>query len=365
MKKPIQAIALLLLLVTAASPVRSDPFEWTFHELAPGVWAGLRENPTRIPFMPNITFVISDEGVIVFDGGGLPLMAERAIAKIRSLTDRPVTHVAVSHWHQDHDLGISVYLQEFPNVQVVSHPYTREGIFRNMRAHMEEAHHFVSSNFRALRQSVESGEYAPGHPLGEGEKAWFQQALDDEDIIGREYARFVPVYPNVTFENELTIYSGAREVRLQHIGAGNTAGDIVMWLPAERIVATGDIVVLPVPYGHGGHPAEWVATLEKIGAMGFAALVPGHGPIQTDSVYLDLLMETLRSVDDQVHQAVSAGLGIEDVKKQVDFSGFADRFTGGSEFLEHRFREWFEGPIVEAGYKLELGQDPDILPAPE
>lgn len=315
--------------------------------------------------MPNITFVISGEGVIVFDGGGLPLMAERAIEKIRSLTDRPVTHVAVSHWHQDHGLGIDAYLKAFPNVQVVSHPYTRQGIFRNMRAHMEEAHRFVPSNFPALRRFLETGEYAPGHPLGAGERAWFQQAIDDEAIIDEEYARFEPVYPNVTFEDELTIYSGDREIRLRHIGAGNTAGDIVMWLPVERIIATGDLVVLPVPYGHGGHPAEWAEVLEKIRAMDFVALVPGHGPVQSDSAYLELLSATLRSVDDQVHQAVSAGLGFEDVKKRVDISGFAARFTQGSEFLQHRFEEWFQGPIVDAAYRLESGLDPDILPSPE
>jgi len=341
---------------------RADPFEWTFQELAPGVWAGLRADPTRIPFMPNVTFVISDEGVVVFDGGGLPLMAERAIEQIRRLTPRPVTHVVVSHWHQDHNLGISAYLNEFPNVQVISHPYTREGIRRNMDAHLEEAHHFVTANFPALRQFVSTGEYAPGHPLGQGEKEWFQQALDDEAIIGREYERFVPAYPNVTFEDRLTILSGGREIQLLHLGAGNTAGDIIMWLPKERIVASGDIVVLPVPYGHGGRPAEWANTLKEIRAMGYAALVPGHGEVQLNSDYLDLLIATLQSVADQIHRAVTDGVGVDEVKKQVDFSPFVDRFTQGNGFLNLRFKEWFEGPIVDAGYRLEVGRDPDILP---
>jgi len=361
MKRLASSIVFLLLIQTCKASA-ADPFGWTFRQLAPGVWAGLREDPVRIPFMPNVTFVISGEGVVVFDGGGLPLMAERAVEKIRTLTDKPVTHVAVSHWHQDHDLGISVYLREFPNVQVISHPYTREGIFRNMKAHMDEAHHFVSSNFPALKQFVSTGEYAPGHPLGPGEKAWFQQAIDDEAIIDEEYGRFVPAYPNVTFEDRLTIHSGNREIQLLHLGAGNTAGDIIMWLPVERVVATGDIVVMPVPYGHGGHPAEWVETLEEIRDMGFAKLVPGHGGIQSDSVYLDLLIATLQSVTGQIREAVSKGLDIDATKQRVDLSGFVDRYTGGDTFLKLRFSEWFEGPIVDAGYKIETGRDPDILP---
>jgi glyoxylase-like metal-dependent hydrolase (beta-lactamase superfamily II) len=362
--QPVHLTAIMTLSLSfVSSQSLADPFAWTFQQLAPDVWAGLRDDPVRIPFMPNTTFVISADGVVVFDGGGLPLMAERAISKIRTLTDRPVTHVIVSHWHQDHNLGISAYLQEFPNVQVISHPYTRQGIRRNMQAHEQEAHQFVTSNFPALKQFVATGEYAPGRPLGKGEKEWYQQAIADEAIIDREYRRFTPTYPNLTFENRLTIYSGDRQIELLHLGAGNTAGDIIMWLPDEKIVATGDLVVMPVPYGHGGHAAEWAGALRQIKALGYSSLVPGHGAVQHDSEYLDLLTATLQSVDAQTRQAVESSLSLEETSQQVDLSAFAARFTGADEFLRLRFEEWFTGPIVAASYRLLSGQDADILPA--
>lgn len=340
----------------------ADPFEWAFEELAPGVWTGQREDAYRIPFMPNITFVVSGEGVVVFDGGGLPLMAERAIEKIRSLTDRPVTHVIVSHWHQDHNLGISAYRDRFPGVIVISHPYTREGILRNLAANEANARNFVPANFPALKTFVETGEYQPGAPLPEGESEWFAEALGDEAIIDSEYKRFVPTVPDATFEDALTIWSGGREIRVLHLGAGNTSGDIVMWLPTEKILAAGDLVVLPTPYGHGGLAGAWSETLKKIKALSPAALVPGHGPVQRDFAYVDLLIAALESVDTQVRALAAEGLGLADVQNQVTLTDFRDRFTGGDAFRNRRFAEWFAGPIVMAAYKLETGEDHEILP---
>ena len=85
---------------------KQSPFVFEFEELAPGVWAGVRPDGPRFPVMGNTLFVISDAGVVVYDGGGMPAMSEQIIEKIRSLTDLPVTHVVTSHWHGDHNFGV-------------------------------------------------------------------------------------------------------------------------------------------------------------------------------------------------------------------------------------------------------------------
>ena len=80
----------------AAAVADDGPFTMEFEELAPGVWAGVRADGPRFPVMGNTTFVISEEGVVVYDGGGMPAMSELVIDKIRSLTDKPVTHVVTA-----------------------------------------------------------------------------------------------------------------------------------------------------------------------------------------------------------------------------------------------------------------------------
>ena len=231
-----------------------------------------------------------------------------------------------------------------------------------MQAHEQDARNFVGANFPALAQFVAAGEYAPGYPLVAGEKEWFAQALADSSIIDREYRRFVPVLPDLTFEDRLTLWVGGREIQLLHLGAGNTAGDVILWLPAERVAAVGDLLVLPVPYGHGGHAGAWARTLDAVAALAPRVLVPGHGPVQRDLAYLELVQTTLRAVDVEVRDLVGAGRSMEEVLATVDLAEVEPRFTHGDAFATARFREWFTRPIVEATVRLVTGQDPDILP---
>lgn len=357
-RNTIMGICLLAVGLTAGA----DPFEYTWTELAPGVWTGIREDSPRIPVMGTTTFVVGDEGVVVFDGGGIPLMSERAIAKVRSVTDKPVTHVAVSHWHQDHNFGIRAFREVWPGVQVVSHHFTRKALIRSNEDESGELkasiRDMVTTNAPAIEKLLENDAFSDGRPLSEHDRARFRQFLDDAEFLDREYRRIDPLYPDVTFDREFVIHQGSREVHLLHLGRGNTAGDIVLWLPAERIVAAGDLVVRPTPYGFGSYPREWAGTLEKVKALDYRVLVPGHGDIQRDTAYVDLLIETLTLVADQMEALVAQGLKEEEAVERLDFSAVEERFTGGDAFLAGRFLSWFKRPIGQAAWRVANGQSP-------
>ena len=336
---------------------RPDPLLQTFTELAPGVWLGNRPDSTRLPVTPNTVFVIGDEGVVVFDGGNLPLVADRVIAKIRELTDLPVTHVIISHWHMDHVLGVSRYRAAFPRVRVIAHPYTRELIYRYLGQRDQEMRDTVSSNAPAIENLLKER----AETLDVKTVAWFRDFLDFSPLLEEQYRNFAVSYPDTTFEGVLRIHSGEREIQVLHPGTGNTPGDLVLWLPQEKILATGDIVVSPVPYGHGGHPNEWAQTLRNLMAMDFAVLVPGHGEVQRDRSYLELLAESLDSIATQMDALVAEGLSQEDARGRLDLSAFEARFTNGDAFLRDRFNEWFKAPIADAAWLIATGKDPEIV----
>lgn len=132
MKNLATLVAITLTAITTDAQGDDGPFQFEFQEIAAGVWAGVRPDGPRYPVMGNATFVISDEGVVVFDGGGMPVMAEQIIEKIRSLTDQPVTHVVISHWHGDHSFGVYRFAEEFSGVQFVAHQFTRD-VFNSTR----------------------------------------------------------------------------------------------------------------------------------------------------------------------------------------------------------------------------------------
>ncbi len=349
---------LAISLFTQNAIAENDPLLMQFTELAPGVWLGNRPDSTRLPVTPNTTFVVSDAGVVVFDGGNLPLVADRVIEKIRSITDQPVTHVVISHWHMDHVLGVSRYLQAFPHVQVIAHPYTRELISRYLAVNEQNMRNTVSDNKPGIEGLLASERAAS---FDAGTITWFRQFIEDADLLEAQYRNFVPAYPNLLFSDALTIHSGQREIQLLHPGTGNTPGDIVMWLPEEKILASGDIVVWPTPYGHGGRATEWAATLRTLAAMDFQQLIPGHGDVQLNRDYLDLMANTLNSVASQVAALSEQGKTLAETQAAIDLSAFESQFTQGDVFLQARFNEWFTQPIVEAVWKSAKGENPEIV----
>lgn len=353
----------LALLGNAVSAAQADPLQYTWRELAPGVWTGAREDSPRIPVMGTITFVVGESGVVVFDGGGLPLMSERAVEKIRDVTDNPVTHVAVSHWHQDHNFGIRAFLEAYPGARIVSHPFTRDAMIRantdedgNFREGIRET---VPNNLPAIEELLEADQHADGTPFTERDRQRFRQFIDDAELLDREYKRIDPAYPSDTFDQRFVIHHADREIHLLHLGKGNTAGDVVLWLPGEKIVAAGDLVVRPTPYGFGSYPRQWAETLRRLEGLDYEILIPGHGDLQRDSRYVDLLIETLGLVADRMSTLVADGLDEEEAIEALDLSGVEERFTGGDAFLAKRFEVWFKRPIAQAAYRIETGGRPE------
>jgi glyoxylase-like metal-dependent hydrolase (beta-lactamase superfamily II) len=339
-----------------AAATSVDPFVPVFEELAPGVWVGRREDSLRFPVMGTTTFVISEEGVVVFDGGGVPLMSERVLAKIRELTDRPVTHIVISHWHGDHNFGIGVIREAFPAVQIVAHNFTRAAMLGAPMRYIESQPDLVDKNAPRLRAVLEAGKESDGSPLTDDRAAGYREMLEYADLIDQEYERLQVNVPNMTFDKTLTIHSGSRWIELLHLGAGNTAGDVVMWLPEPRIVATGDLVVAPTPYGFNVPPRAWAATLGRVQDLGYEILVPGHGAVQRDPSYVDLLIEVADSVADQRDALLAEGLDAKAAQEKIDISEFEPRFTAGDPRLTRYFKNYFTDPFRKAAFKALTGE---------
>ena len=350
---------------TLSTPAIADegPFDFEFEELAPGVWAGVRPDGPRFPVMGNATFVISEEGVIVYDGGGMPAMSEQLITKIRSLTDVPVTHVVTSHWHGDHNFGVFRFAEEFPNVQFIAHEFTREVMNSSRINYVDRERGFVEENFEEFQKIIETGIDSEGTEHSELDRASYADIVANRDIIDAEFQRAKVTPPNVVFSDAYIIESGTRSIELLFLGHANTAGDIVMWLPEEKIVATGDIVVMPSPYAFNVPPRAWAETLRNINALGYRLLVPGHGEIQSDTSYVDLIIEAADSIADQRDALLAQGKTSEEVQEALDFSAFEERFTHGDEYVHTYYEAFFERPFRAAAMKALTGE-PMVQPPP-
>jgi glyoxylase-like metal-dependent hydrolase (beta-lactamase superfamily II) len=353
-------------LFAAAESRAADPFDMQWRELADGVWVGERPVSYRAPVMTNTTVVIGKDGVLVFDAAGLAIQGERLLAKVAELTDKPITHIAISHWHGDHSMGDYKVLEKYPAAEVVSHEFTARYIASPNGERVEPRDPKAEAEYKArVEKALETGVRSDGTPVTPRMREFYAATLEHFDFVNREVERREVTRPTRTMTDRLVIDLGGRTAELRHIAPGNTKGDMFLWLPAEKILATGDIVVQPTPYGFFSYPGSWARVLRELKALGATQIVPGHGDVMTDTVYFDLLAETMDLVARQVDAAVKSGKTLEETRAAMDWSAVENRFIGGDDGMPPvLFDIWFKTPIVEAQYNLSSGKDNESLDAP-
>lgn len=324
-------------LLAAALAARADSTvtrELQVRQLAPGIYTIRHPDPTDDFPDGNTTVVIGARAVLVVDTCYLPSAARADIERIRTWTALPVRYVVNTHWHNDHVGGNLAYLQAFPGADVLAHPETRTMMEARLRSYMLR---FVSpgSAFAAererLRGIVERGVDGRGGAVDAAGRQAAQRSLQRYERAAAEFraAEFQP--PTLTFEQSLRIDLGGRIVELRHAGRGNTGGDIVAYLPAERILVAGDLVAHPVPYAFSGFPGEWIATLERLAELDVQTIVPGHGEVLQGSGYLRRVAALLRSVRDRVSALLGergSALTLEEAQQAVDLAAARREWAG-------------------------------------
>lgn len=364
---PRLAATLLWAAALLAAPIAgaADPFTMVWRELARGVWVGIRPVSYRQPVITNTTVVIGEKGVLVFDAAGFALQGERLVAKVAELTDKPITHVAISHWHGDHSMGDFKVLEKFPDAEVVAHEFTARYIASPAMDAVPPRDPKAEAEYRArVEKALATGVRSDGTPVTPSMRAFYTDLLADFDSVNEEIARRQVTKPTRTMTERLVIDLGGRTAELRHIARGNTKGDMFLWLPEERILATGDIVVRPTPYGFFSYPRSWAGVLRELKTFDARYIVPGHGDVMSDTAYLDLLAETMDFVADRVDAEARAGKSLDETRAAIDWSPIEPRFTGGDGMLATLFNIWFKTPIVEAQHNLSTGKDNESLEAP-
>lgn len=355
------AAALLVAPVARAG----DAFDMEWRELAHNVWVGIRPVSYRAPVMTNTTVVIGEKGVLVFDAAGFALQGERIVKKVAELTDKPVTHIVISHWHGDHSMGVHKVLERFPDAEVISHEFTARYIASPNMDSVPPRDTKAEDDYRArVEKALATGVRSDGTPVTPTMRAFYEDLLANFDFVNEEVTRRQVTRPTRTMTDRLVVDLGGRSVELRHIAPGNTKGDMFLWLPEERILATGDIVVRPTPYGFYSYPRSWAAVLRELKAFNARYIVPGHGEVMTDTAYIDLLAKTMDFVADQVEAQAKAGKSLDETRAAVDWSPVEERFTEGDSMRALLFNIWFKTPIVEAQYNLSTGKDNESLEAP-
>jgi glyoxylase-like metal-dependent hydrolase (beta-lactamase superfamily II) len=345
----LRASVLLLLGLPWAAHAAGGVFDLELKPLKDGLYVLQRPDVLRQPVEPNVLVIVNHDDVVVVDPGSVPLAAENAIRLIRTVTDKPVAVLVNTHWHGDHVLGNQVYKKEFPNVRIVAHVNTRRDITGKPMEYIGRQDTMLTGVITEWEGLAAKGELSERR----------RQMLPDLVAARDENRRVQLTPPTETFTDKLVLRHGEREIQVLHLGRGNTEGDAIVWLPRERILASGDLVVAPIPYGFGSFPEQWIATLDQLAAFDFRLLVPGHGELQADRSHIRLVQDMLREVRKQVAVCVKQGMDLAATRKAVDLSAFERRIAGEDKTRQLLFDAWWKQPIVRSAW-LEARGEPIV-----
>ena len=243
---------------------------------------------------PNSGIIVGDDSVMVIDAQATPTLARQVIQKVRSVTDKPISHLVLSHYHAVRVLGAAEY--KASNV-------------------------IMSNNARSM--VVERG----------------QEDWDSEfDRFPRLFKGHEEIpgltWPTTTFDKKMSLFLGKRRVDLYFLGRAHTAGDIVIHVPDSNVLFTGDIVEYKSAcYCGDAHLQEWPKTLGKIAKFQAVSLVPGRGDALTDPRQIndaielteDFVMSTFKSVSKIANAGGDLKEAMSSCRDECDkkFSGYA------------------------------------------
>jgi glyoxylase-like metal-dependent hydrolase (beta-lactamase superfamily II) len=354
----------LFLVGLAASPAQAVPSgpasNFEVQTIAEGVYAVIRQDPPGLMVDANSVFIVNEDDVVVVDTSGAPSTTKEVVAALRKITNKPVRYVINTHWHDDHIIGDTVYREAFPGVDFIGHAKAREYLPTrgavNRKGFLEGAPMAVE----ILQGLLAANKSFSGEELTAEERTSHENDIRLAELAVEEGPGVPLTLPTITVEDRLTLHRGNRTIDIRHLGRGHTAGDLVVHLPKESVVITGDLVVWPVPFvgGDQSYVGEWSVTLEKVLALKPAVIIPGHGPVLRDDSYVKILTRMFASIQQQTAAAVARGETLVQARKSVDLEEFRKILAGDSQLRSVIFSTYVTDPAVTAAFREASAKDP-------
>ena len=240
-------------------------------------------------------FVVTTEGVLVADGQGSVEETQRMIDRIAEVTDQPITHVVISSDHGDHTAGNSTFPE---SAAFLAHPTSEAN----------------------LAASANSPNRRPNSPA--------------------------VVLPTELVEDRKVLQLGSKEIQILFLGRAHTGGDLVVYLPAEKIMFMSETYLTRIfPALRSAYPSEWVAMIERAQSMEVDIYIPGHGFVESPAILKEELgtyRQAMESVIEEAKRLHAAGVDVEEAAEQAQFGdleGWSLRSSQGARAIQRIYME--------------------------
>jgi glyoxylase-like metal-dependent hydrolase (beta-lactamase superfamily II) len=313
-----------LFFATASGAMAQQPAEqvtsnlFNIKQVVPGVWALLVKQGTALA-VSNAAVIELGDKVIVVDSHLTPSAAREASRIIAALTgNKPVRYLINTHWHPDHVQGNSTYSSAFPGaIDIISHTNTRRDIIALEVPFIQQQRKTTLPNQIAQMKGQLSAGVVDGKPMTDAQKTQLQNRIRNTETLLSELQNLEITLPTLTLDRSMSLYTGEREVRVLYFGRGHTEGDVVVFLPKEKVLVTGDLLTNSIPLMRDAYPIEWSATLAGVETLDYTQNIPGHGDVQQGKERLLMLRAFLDDLIPAVRRAIAEGKTVDEAKRTV------------------------------------------------
>jgi len=295
-----------------------------FEEVAEGVW--LATGSGSVYTMSNAMVLVGEFDTLVVDSHVTPAAARALLDSLSVITDKPVRYLVNSHYHFDHAHGN----QAFPDgVEIIGHEFTRAKLNGDIGNVLEE------NTFRSFSDPVPATVASLERQVSEESDPLRRAVLEERHRVQRDYMNAIgevdPTPPNITLDRKMTLFqvvaNGSREIQLHHFGRAHTGGDVVIYLPQESVLFTGDMMLPGLAYMGDGHVDEWPATLEAMKTLAFDTWLPGHAPVVRTRDPIDNFQAYLGDLWERTEAMHRRGVSAADAAAQIDMSDHSGNYA--------------------------------------
>ena len=321
------------------------PQLFDIEKLAEGIYGAVAR--PRAIINCNAVIFENAKGLMIVDAHSEPSAVASLTAQIRrEIGPKPVTHVVTTHMHGDHTQGLPGYRTASPNALIIASEKTRQ-----LMAELNPGR--LKSAVNSAAQSVDRYEKQLGASKSDEEKAWLREMIAQTRAFVAEMKTVEVTLPDVTFERDMIIRDRAHTLQLSFRGRGHTAGDIVVYCPEKKVLASGDLCHSFFPTIGDGYPSDWPGTLRSMEELPFEQLMGGHGGPQHTRERMDQMRAYMEELLEFARAAKQKGQSLEDLR--------ANTAPAASRTLIGGYGEFLAGEVKRRDFRVKMSTQEEIL----
>jgi cyclase len=270
----------------------------------------------------NAAIFVNRANVLVVDAHSKPSAASALIAQIRKqITPKPVHYLVDTHFHWDHAQGNAGYREAFGrDLEILSSTTTRRLeaalLAPRLQASLDPHGHPFSSQPH-IPILLEEARKQLGAARFTQQRAALAERIRQLESFAREMRDFRPELPTVTFDKSYVIRDKAHDLHIEFHGRAHTAGDVIVYCPQKRVVATGDMVIGTLPFLGDSYPKEWPKTIDSVAKLDFNRVCGGHGTVAHGKQRMMDQRNYIEELAERVEKGKNDGLSLAEIQKSI------------------------------------------------